>query len=127
MPTWGETRLEGVYGIHGDDEGTITGSDLLGVVPLEVADGTVPDIDGLPKGIVTGVKGASRGGKLVGKDEGIVITVEARAGKGIVGGIGVNEVGHVEEDGGLASGIDTNIASDLCVFRSVFVEAHDRV
>jgi len=119
--------LEGVYRIHGDDEGTITGGDLLGVVPLEVAGGTVPDIDGLPKGIVTGVKGASRGGKLVGKDEGIVATVEARAGKGIMGGIEVNEVGHVEEDGRLAGSIDTNIASDLCAFRSAFVEAHDRV
>jgi len=119
--------LEGVYRVHGDDEGTITCGDLLGVVPFEVAGGTVPDIDGLPKGIITGVKGASGGGKLIGKDEGIVATVEARAGKGIMGGIEVNEVGHVEEDRRLAGTIDTHIANDLCAFRSAFVEAHDRV
>lgn len=97
--TWGETWLKGICGIHGDDEGTITGGDLLGVVPFKVAGGAVPDIDGLPERIVAGIKGASRGRELVRKDEGIVVTVEARTGKGIVGGIGVNEVGHVEEDG----------------------------
>jgi len=125
--TWGETGLEGICGIHGDDEGTITGGDLLRVVPLEVAGGTVPDIDSLPKRIVAGIKGTSRGGKLVGKDESIVVTVEARAGKGILRSIRVNEVGHIEEDGGLAGGIDTNIASDLCIYESVFVETQDGV
>lgn len=125
--TWGKSWLESVGGVHGDDEGTITGGDLLRVVPLEITSGAIPDIHGLPKGIVAGVKRATGSGELVGKDESIVGAIEARTGEGLVGSVGVDEVGHVEENGGLAGAIDADIASDLGIYLFVLVESDNGV
>lgn len=57
--TWCYSGLLGDDVIHRDDEGTIARGDLARVIPLNIASCAVPNVDGLPKRIVTGVKGSS--------------------------------------------------------------------
>lgn len=61
-----------------------------GVVPLEVGGGAVPEVDGPPVRVVTGVEGAAVGVELVRENELVEFVVETCAGLGGVGSLWVD-------------------------------------
>ena len=97
---------------------------MRGVVPFQVSGRAVPERNCLPEWVVAGIKGTAGTIELIGKDEVVLVIVETCTGLGARGGVKVDEVGHLEEDGGLARCVYVDVAVHAVV--SCFVEVEEK-
>ena len=82
--------------LHLDPESTISGGDLPRVIPFQVFRGPVPQVDSFPEGVISRVKGAVVDVELVREDENVFLSIPSSPCLGVVGGVAVDHIGHLE-------------------------------